>query len=282
MFHPVSVGLLATLAWTAAGLMAATAQEQSKYPDWSGQWTRGPGMGVGWDGTKPPGRGQEAPLTPEYQAIFDATIADKALGGLGGDPTALCLPHGMPRMMIGIFPIEFVVTPKVTYMLTDYTTHRRIFTDGREWPREILPSFNGYSIGKWSDDDGDGRFDTLDVETRGFKGPRTFEGSGMPLHQDNATVIRERLRLDQADSNLLRLEVTITDSALTRPWTVNRSYRRASAAVWDFVDCAEYNPHVLVGTEYYMVSADGYLMPTKRGQRAPDLRYFEPRTAPAR
>ena len=232
-------------------------------------------MGNGWDPSKPQGRGQQAPLTPEYRAIFDATLADKALGGLGGDPTAVCLPHGMPRMMIGIYPIEFVVTPKVTYVLTDYTTHRRIFTDGREWPHEILPSFNGYSIGKWIDDDGDGRFDTLDVETRGFKGPRTFEGSGMPLHKDNATVIRERLRLDKSDNNLLRFEATITDHSLTQPWTINRTYRRESDAVWDFVDCAENNPHVLVGTEYYMVSADGYLMPTKRGQRAPDLRYFE-------
>jgi len=282
MLHPVSVGLLATLVWTVAGLMAATAQEQSKYPDWSGQWTRGPGMGNGWDPTKPQGRGQQAPLTPESQAIFDATLSDKALGGLGGDPTAICLPHGMPRTMIGIYPIEFVVTPKITYVLTDYTTHRRIFTDGREWPRDIPPSFNGYSIGKWIDGDADGRFDTLDVETRGFKGPRTFEGSGMPLHHDNATVIRERLRLDSSDNNLLRLEVTITDSALTRPWTINRIYRRESEAVWDFVDCAENNPHVLVGTEYYMVSADGYLMPTKRGQKAPDLRYFGSRTGPAR
>jgi len=44
--------------------------------------------------------------------------------------------------------------------------------------------------------------------------------------------------------------------------------------VWDFVDCAENNPHVLVGKEYYMISADGYLMPTKRDQQAPDSRYF--------
>jgi len=27
--------------------------------------------------------------------------------------------------------------------------------------------FSGYSIGKWEDTDGDGRFDTLVVETRG-------------------------------------------------------------------------------------------------------------------
>ena len=266
--------ILSALAWLIAAATAANAQDPSKYPDWSGQWTRGPGMGVGWDPTKPPGLGQQAPLTPEYKAIFDGQLADKAIGGLGGDPTALCFPHGMPRMMIGIYPIEFVVTPKVTYVITDYTTHRRIFTDDRNWPREILPSYNGYSIGKWIDEDGDGRFDVLEIETRGFKGPRTFEGSGMPLHEDNQTVIRERIGLDKSNKNLLRLEATITDSSLTRPWSIARTYRREPEGFWDFVDCAENNPHVLVGKEYYMISADGYLMPTKRGQRPPDTRYF--------
>jgi len=158
------------------GAIAANAQDQSKYPDWSGQWVRGPGMGAGWDPTKPQGFGQQAPLTDEYRAIFEAALADKALGGLGGDPTALCLPHGMPRMMIGIYHIEFVITPKVTYVLTDYTTHRRIFTDDRIWPQELPPSFNGYSIGKWIDEDGDGRYDVLEVETRGFKGPSRVAG----------------------------------------------------------------------------------------------------------
>jgi hypothetical protein len=268
----IRIGVAVAAFLFAAGV-TASAQEPG-FPDWSGQWGRGPGMGVGWDPTKPQGLGQQAPLTPEYRAKFEAQLADKRQGGLGGDMTALCLPHGMPRMMIGIYPIEFVVTPKVTYVLSDYTTHRRIFTDGRDWPGELLPSFNGYSIGKWIDDDGDGRYDALEVETRGFKGPRTFEGSGMPLHEDNATVIRERIRLDRSDRNLLRNEVTVEDHALSRPWTVNRAYRRETNPVWNFVDCGENNPHVLVGEEYYMISGDGYLMPTKRGQQAPDLRYF--------
>jgi hypothetical protein len=154
---------------------------------------------------------------------------------------------------------------------------------GRNWPSELLPSFTGYSIGKWIDEDGDGRYDVLEVETRGFKGPRTFEGTGMPLHEDNATIIRERVRLERSDPGLLRIESTIIDHALTRPWTVTRVYRREAQPVWDFVDCTENNPHVLVGNEYYMISADGYLMPTKRGQPAPDLRYFNPaRKAPAK
>jgi hypothetical protein len=262
----LAIGVLITL--------AAQAQDLSKYPDWSGQWKKPPGVGNNFDWSKAPGAGQQAPLTAESRAIFEATAADRAEGGLGGDPTGLCLPHGMPRMMIAVFPIEFIVTPATIYVLTDYTTHRRIFTDGRSWPNEILPSFNGYSIGRWSDTDGDGVYDLLEVETRGFKGPRTFEGSGLPLHEDGQTVIKERLWLDPANKDVLRNETTVIDNALTRPWTVTRSYRRDRNPVWDFVDCAEHNPHVRVGKESYMVSADGFLMPTKVGQAPPDQRYF--------
>ncbi len=69
--------------------------------------------------------------------------------------------------------------------------HRRIFTDGRTWPKDVEPAFFGYSIGKWFDGDGDGRFDTLTADTRYFKGPRVFDATGIPLHEDNETVIKE-------------------------------------------------------------------------------------------
>jgi hypothetical protein len=252
---------------------AAFAQD-SKYPDWSGQWKRPAGVGGQFDLTKPPGRGQQAPLTPEYQAIFDSRLSDRDSGGLGGDPTGLCLPHGMPRMMIAIFPIEFIVTPKATYILTDYTTPRRIFTDGRSFPSELQPSFNGYSIGQWLDADGDGKFDTLEIETRGFKSPRTFEGSGLPLHEDGESIIKERYRLDPPNPDELLNETTVIDHALTRPWTVSRRYQRDRDGEWFIIDCAENNPHVMVGNEFYMISADGFLMPTRSGQPAPDPRYF--------
>ena len=257
-----------------AGVLSSAAQAQSGLPDWSGQWVRAAGMSLGWDPSKPGGLAQEAPLTPASLAKFKAAMADRAAGGVGGDLTALCLPHGMPRMMIGVYPIEFVVTPAVTYVLTDYTTHRRIYTDGRDWPSEPLPSYNGYSIGRWVDAGGSGHYDTLEVETRSFKGPRTFESSGMPLDDDNATIVRERIGLDKSDRSLMHIQITVLDHALARPWTVDRAYRRETNPVWDFVDCAENNPHVLVGKESYMISSDGFLMPTKRGQAAPDLRYF--------
>jgi len=73
-------------------------------------------------------------------------------------------------MMMAFIPLEFVVTPDTTYILIGMYDHfRRIYTDGRDWPANIEPSFQGYSIGKWIDEDGDGTYDVLEVETRGFK-----------------------------------------------------------------------------------------------------------------
>jgi hypothetical protein len=257
-------------------IAAAHAQDLSKYPDWSGQWKKPEGIGNGpWDVTKPAGRGQQAPLTAEYQAIYEAKLAERAAGGLGGDPTAWCVPHGLPRMMVGIYPMEIIVTPRTTYILSDYNEPRRIFTDGRDWPAEMEATFNGYSIGKWLDNNGDGRFNVLDVETRNFKGPRTFDGSGLPLHEDNQTIVKERFYLDQADKNLLRIEITTIDHALTRPWSVVRPFQHEFNPIWLVVDCSEDNRHVLVGNESYLVSADGFLMPTKKDQPPPDLRYFK-------
>jgi hypothetical protein len=224
--------------------------------------------------SRPPGKGQRPPLTPEYQAVYEARLADRAAGGLGGNFTAQCVPHGVPQMMTGIFPMEIVVTPKTTYLLSDYNEPRRIFTDGRAWPKEIEGTFNGYSIGKWIDDDGDGRFDVLEVETRGFKGPRNFDQQGIPLHEDQQSIVKERFFLDKADKDLMHLEITTIDHALTEPWSVKKIFRREPDPIWMFVDCSEDNHHVWVGKDDYFVSFDGYLMPTKKGQGPPDLRYF--------
>ncbi len=184
----------------------------------------------------------------------------------------------MPRIMNNYSGAEFVITPASTHVLMEHIyDFRRIFTDGRPWPREIEPSFAGYSIGQWIDRNGAGRFNELDVETRGFKGPRAYDNTGIPLHADNETVIAERLSQDPADPDILHDEITTTDHALTHPWTVTKSYRRLAAArpVWRESICAETSPHVDIGGQSYMLSADGYLMPIKKDQPPPDLRFFK-------
>jgi hypothetical protein len=267
---------------------AALALDEPKYPDWRGQWVgffspqlsaNGPGQAfAGWDQTKPWGLEQQAPLTPEYQAVLEASLADLAKGGTGNFPTTLGRARGMPNMMMGFDPQEYVITPHTTYLLIGGADHyRRIFTDGRDWPTEIEPTYAGYSIGRWIDEDGDGYYDLLEVETRGFKGPRAYEETGLPLHIDNQSIFKERIYRDKADPNILHDQITSIDHALTQPWTVDKRYVRKPnlLAQWPEVYINDNNAHVVIGKENYFLSSDGLLMPTKKYQAPPDLRYFK-------
>jgi hypothetical protein len=274
MKYEISVGALAILAAVAVPALIrpgapAHAFDQSKYPDLKGQWER-----IGsprWDD-------KNAPLTPEYQAIYQANLKDMATGGQGIDPTYTCLSPGMPRIMNVYDPMEVVVTPATTHILIQHIHDaRRIYTDGRDWPKNEEPTFAGYSIGKWSDTGGSGRYDLLEVETRNLKGPRVYDSTGLPFHADNATVINERIYLDRADPNLLHDDITVIDHALTRPFTASKKYGRAkeSQPVWLESSCADGNHHVQIGKENYYVSETGYLMPVKKDQAPPDLKYFK-------
>jgi hypothetical protein len=284
-----AIGMAGALLTTISGVTAA---ERSRYPEWTGAWERWvpavsivspsglrtPGGQPAFDQTKPWGRGQEAPLIPEYQKVLEDSIADQARGGQGNNfDRARCYPTGMPHMMT-FGPLEFVVEPHTTYILIG-TRSRRIFTDGRDWPKEIDPSYAGYSIGRWIDADGDGNYDVLEAETRGFKGPRVYDATGLPLHFDNPSIFKERIYLDKA-ANTIHDEVTVIDHALTRPWTVDKRYVHDANPhpEWREGNCEEGSGLVALGHEMYVLRADGILMPARDDQPPPDLRYFKKAT----
>jgi hypothetical protein len=272
MNYPIPAAASAAIAVLMLALANAQAFDESKYPDLKGQWTRA-GEPI-WTPA-----GETAPLTAEYQAIHARNLQDQAAGGHGTDPTWTCLGPGMPRIMNAYQPMEIVVTPPTTYILiSNIHDNRRIYTDGRKWPEDLEPAFKGYSIGTWRDTDRDGRFDTLEIETRGLKGPRAFDSTGLPLHADNKTVVKERLHLDNADRSILVDEITTIDNALTRPWTISKTYKRGAGPrpAWTEQICAENNSNIRIGDEAYRVGPDGLLAPAKKDQPPPDLRYFKP------
>src|SRR5438309_1567470 len=158
----VVAAVMATLLATAG---ASRAFDQTKYPDLRGQWVRGPnanpvraqGRGNIFDPSKGWGPEQEAPLTPEYQARFEANIANQLAGGQAIGESYTCASPGMPRVTNAYLQSEFVVTPNTTHILVEnIRDSRRIFTDRRDWPAKMEPSFLGYSIGKWIDTNDDG------------------------------------------------------------------------------------------------------------------------------
>jgi hypothetical protein len=263
------IALTAALVMASAG---AEAFDESKYPDLKGQWDR-----IGVPNWTPAGK---PPLTPEYEAVYEANRADMRNGGAGNVPSQYCFPQGMPMMMNLYDPMEIVITADVTYILISHVndSYRRIYTDGRSWPNgdEYVPTYAGYSIGKWVDEDGDGRYDVLEIETRHLLADRVYDASGLPFHKDGNTVIKERIFLDKADKDILHNEITVQDNALTRPWSITKKAQRNPKArpLWRTAVCAENNTRVKIEDENYFLSADGKLMPTRKGQPPPDLQYF--------
>jgi hypothetical protein len=63
------------------------------------------------------------------------------------------------------------------------------------------------------------------------------------------------------------------------PWTVIKNYQRNPnpRPQWTEENCSE-NNHIVLGKEDYMLSSDGLLMPTRKDQVPPDLRYFKTRS----
>jgi len=273
MLYRSSICAIAMAAAMLATPCVAQVVDFGKYPDFRGQWVR-TGNPNNWRELAGP-----APLTPEYQKIFDDNTADQKAGGPGNWPSTFCTPAGMPAMMSFYDPAEIIVMPDITYILISHNddSYRRIYTDGRPWPTDPELTFAGYSIGKWVDENGDGKFNVLEVETRFLKLPRGYDTSGIPFHKDGQAVIKERIYLDKADRNTLYDQITVIDHALTRPYVKLQKVTRnpSPRPVWHSDVCSEDNTWVKIGDEPYYLSADGMLMPAKKDQAPPNLKYFK-------
>ena len=224
-----SATTVALAAALCAACAVAFAADDSKYPEWRGQWRRPPGVGIQWDPTKPLGPAQQAPLTPEYQKVFEASMADQRAGGQGGDPTYTCIPPGMPRAMTVVFPMEIIILPDTTYIM------HRIFQSGaphlhrrarlaeghRARVPRATPSANG------STRTATASYDVLEVETRGFKGPRAYDAE-RPAAARRQRDRRQGAHLSRQGQSRTSCidEITTIDNALTRPWTVTKKYGR--------------------------------------------------------
>jgi len=278
MRHRASICAVALAAALMTALLAGPSPAQvvdfGQYPAFMGQWAR----------TGPPNNWRQAagppPLTPEYQKVFAASQAEVQTGRPGNWPSTFCIPEGMPAMMNLYNPMEIIITPETTYILMSHNNdvYRRIYTDGRDWPAEAERTLVGYSIGRWIEA-GDGKYGALEVETRYLRGPRAYDATGIPFHADDQTVVRERFYLDKADRNTLYDEITVIDDALTRPYTkLQKAVRNPDPRpVWLSEDCPVDNVWLKIGDEAYVRNfADGKLMPSRKDQPPPDLRYFKP------
>ena len=127
------------------------------------------------------------------------------------DPVSRCLPGGVVKLHTTPQLRKIVQVPGLLVTLNEMdATYRQIFTDGRPLPQIDMPSFKGYSTGRW---DGD----TLVVQTIGFNDGMWLDRSGSPV--TDAAKMTERFR--RVNYGTMEIEMTIDDAkAYTRPWTI--------------------------------------------------------------
>jgi hypothetical protein len=187
--------------------------------DFTGLWLNK--EGIGWVPGKMGPKG-EPPLTPAYAAVYAQHLKNAAEGRPTGDPTAACLPQGMPRIMTMVYPMEIMQNDIQVNIFAEWNEQtRRIFIDGRPHPPadELDPTYYGHSIGHW-----DGN--VLVADTVGLRDDTNLEATGIPHSGD--LVVHERMWL--ADKDTLKDEITLVDAkAYTKPWTVTKTYHRAEA-----------------------------------------------------
>jgi len=211
------------------GMLGQTAAPQraanAPAPDISGVWRRS---------RRPPDKarqytlgeilgsiGEIPPMTPWAMAKFKA---NKPNGGTNGvswaetnDPQAQCFPPGVPRIYstrLGA-PFEIMQVPGKVVMIFEYDHFvREIYTDGRQHPQDLNPTWMGDAIGKWEGN-------TLVVDTVGFNDKTWLDAAGHP--HSEALHLVERIRRPSHDA--ITNDITFDDpKAYTKPWVAHEVF----------------------------------------------------------
>lgn len=205
-------------------LTAPTPRSADGKPDLSGVWrplnTRQckPGSGQFVEcgielGGSPLARniGGDLPGGLPYQPWAAALVKSRTADDSRDDPHVRCLPDNPPRTWTLPHLTRIIHTPRLVALLYEVNAmYRQIFTDGRAFPDDPTPTWNGYSTARW---DGD----TLVVQTAGFRDDLWLDMMGSPM--TGAAKMTERIRRPNYGS--LEIELTVDDPKVyTRPWTV--------------------------------------------------------------
>lgn len=211
-FHTKLVAACATLLAAACTLPVFAQQPlDASKPDFTGVWRR-----IGYAAAVKPDQGA-LPLTQEAAKVYAGHRAAAAKGNHAYDQTNVCLPEGLPRLMLKAQPFEILQRPG--FLAFNYQINRLVrvaYFDGK--PAADNPEYYlGESFARW-----DGR--ELVIETQGFNDQTLLDDSGVP----HGTGLRLTERLSLVDGGRrLKNRMTIEDPAtFTTPWTVTATYER--------------------------------------------------------
>jgi hypothetical protein len=151
--------------------------------------------------------GGKLPYRPEAEKLFDERHKAMSID----DPHVRCLPDNPPRAWTLPHMTKIIQTKtQLALMYEVNAMYRQIFIDGRPFPEDMNPAWNGYSVGHWEGD-------TLVVVTKGFRDNLWADTWGSPM-SDQTTMTEKFTR---PNFGTLDIELTIDDPKnYTKPFTV--------------------------------------------------------------
>jgi hypothetical protein len=210
-----------------AGPLGPVPRAPGGKPDLSGVWERPFVVDMSKSGPNQQGAG-ELPFTPWAKANLVEEF----------DYSAHCLPLGYTRSINSPMPMEIEQRPdRIVFLYEMNNTFHIIFMDGRGHPKDLEPTWNGHSIGRWEGD-------TLVVDTIGFNGKTRIDTDGHP-HSEDLHVVE---RFERTDLGHLKYEVTVEDpKAYTKPWKNTRVFTLRPDWELQEYNCNENNKEVTEG-----------------------------------
>jgi hypothetical protein len=153
-----------------------------------------------------------------YQPWLAELVKKRTAENSKDDPHVRCFPDPFMRAYSMPHLVKLVQTPDLVVMLIEMNAnYRQVFTDNRPLPADPVPSWQGYSSGKWEGD-------TLVVNSNGFRDDLWIDWNGSVI--TSAAKVQERIR--RPDYGHLEVGLTVDDpKAYTKPWTVTLHERLA-------------------------------------------------------
>jgi hypothetical protein len=150
---------------------------------------------------------EDVPEKPEAANLR----AERMKSGTRPNPSVFCLPMGIPVNNFVVEVVKFIQAPKEIVVIYEVDgSYRQIYTDGRPLPKDMSPSWLGYSTAHW---DGD----TLVVETEGFNDRTWLDMIG----HSHSEALHLTERYHRRDYGHMDVEMTFNDPVMyTRPFTI--------------------------------------------------------------
>jgi hypothetical protein len=150
---------------------------------------------------------EDVPEKPEAAKIR----AERMKSGTRPNPSVFCLPMGIPVNNFVAEVVKFVQAPKEIMVIHEVDgSYRQIYTDGRPLPKDMSPSWLGYSTAHWDDD-------TLVVETEGFNDRTWLDMIG----HSHSEALHLTERYHRRDYGHMDVEMTFNDPVMyMRPFTI--------------------------------------------------------------